>query len=85
MIDRETHGMIKSVADKAKQMIIGVHFVADHTDTLIGAAVIMAYGFMTPTQVTDAIFPHPTQTALFSELARRLLATQDDEGESLMQ
>ncbi len=74
MIALETHGMIKLVADKASQKIIGVHFLADHTDTLIGAAVMMVSGGMTLTQVADAIFPHPTQTELFGELARRLLA-----------
>ncbi len=74
MIPLETHGMIKLVADKATQKIIGVHFLADHTDTLIGAAVMMVSGGMTLTQVAEAIFPHPTQTELFGELARRLLA-----------
>ena len=74
MIALETHGMIKLVADKASQKIIGVHFLADHTDTLIGAAVLMVSGGMTLTQVAEAIFPHPTQTELFGELARRLLA-----------
>ena len=74
MIALETTGMIKLVADKATQKIIGVHFLADHTDTLIGAAVMMVSGGMTLTQVAEAIFPHPTQTELFGELARRLLA-----------
>jgi dihydrolipoamide dehydrogenase len=74
MIALETIGMIKLVADKASQKIIGVHFLADHTDTLIGAAVMMVSGGMTLTQVAEAIFPHPTQTELFGELARRLMA-----------
>jgi dihydrolipoamide dehydrogenase len=74
MIALETHGMIKLVADKTTQRIIGVHFLADHTDTLIGAAVMMVSGGMTLTQVAEAIFPHPTQTELFGELARRLMA-----------
>jgi dihydrolipoamide dehydrogenase len=72
MIALETTGMIKLVADKATQKIIGVHFLADHTDTLIGTAVMMVSGGMTLTQVAEAIFPHPTQTELFGELARRL-------------
>ncbi len=74
MIALETTGLIKLVADKATQKIIGVHFLADHTDTLIGAGVLMVSGGMTLTQVAEAIFPHPTQTELFGELARRLLA-----------
>jgi len=73
MITGETEGMIKLVADKATGRIIGVHFLADHTDTLIGIGVMMVAGEMTLTQVAKAIFPHPTQTELFGELARRLL------------
>jgi dihydrolipoamide dehydrogenase len=73
MITGETDGLIKLVADKTTGRIIGVHFLADHTDTLIGTAVMMVAGDMTLTQVARAIFPHPTQTELFGELARRLL------------
>ena len=73
MITGETDGMIKLVADKTTGRIIGVHYLADHTDTLIGIGVMMVAGEMTLTQVAKAIFPHPTQTELFGELARRLL------------
>ncbi len=72
MINNERHGMIKLVADKASQRIVGVHLLADHADTLIGEAVMMVSGNMTLEQVGNAIHPHPTQTELFGELARRL-------------
>ena len=72
MINNETHGLIKIVADKASHRVIGVHFLADHTDTLIGEAVMMVSGNMTLEQVGQAIHPHPTQTELFGDLARRL-------------
>jgi len=72
MINNEVHGMIKIVADKKSQRIIGVHLLADHADTLIGEAVMMVSGNMTLEQVGHAIHPHPTQTELFGELARRL-------------
>lgn len=72
MITNETHGMIKIVADKANHRVIGVHFLADHADTLIGEGVMMVAGEMTLEQVGHAIHPHPTQTELFGELARRL-------------
>ncbi|MEN8761807.1 MAG: FAD-dependent oxidoreductase [Thiogranum sp.] len=72
MINNEQHGMIKIVADKKTQRIIGVHLLADHADTLIGEAVMMVSGNMTLEQVGQAIHPHPTQTELFGELARRL-------------
>ena len=72
MINNETHGLIKIVADKATHRIIGVHFLADHADTLIGEGVMMVAGNMTLEQVGNAIHPHPTQTELFGDLARRL-------------
>jgi dihydrolipoamide dehydrogenase len=74
MINNETHGMIKIVADKATQRVIGVHFLADHADTLIGEAVMMVSANMTLEQVGEAIHPHPTQTELFGDMARRLLS-----------
>jgi len=74
MITGETDGMIKIVADKTSQQIIGVHMLADHCDTLIGEAVMMVSGNMTLEQVAMAIHPHPTQTELFGDMARRLLS-----------
>ena len=67
MINNETHGLIKIVADKKTQKIIGVHFLADHADTLIGEGVMMVSGDMTLSQVAHAIHPHPTQTELFGD------------------
>ncbi len=74
MINNETHGMIKIVADKATHRVVGVHFLADHADTLIGEAVMMVSADMTLEQVGEAIHPHPTQTELFGDMARRLLS-----------
>jgi dihydrolipoamide dehydrogenase len=74
MINNEQHGMIKIVADKASHRVVGVHFLADHADTLIGEAVMMVAGNMTLEQVAGAIHPHPTQTELFGDMARRLLS-----------
>ena len=74
MITAETDGLIKLVADKATRRIVGVHFLADHADTLIGEAVMMVAGDMTLDQVAHAIHPHPTQTEMFGEMARRLLS-----------
>ena len=74
MMTGETDGLIKLVADKGSRRILGVHFLADHADTLIGEAVLMVSGDMTLDQVAHAIHPHPTQTELFGEMARRLLS-----------
>ncbi len=74
MMTNELDGMIKIVADKSSRRVIGVHFLADHADTLIGEAVMMVSGDMTLDQVANAIHPHPTQTEMFGEMARRLLS-----------
>jgi len=74
MINNELHGMIKIVADKKSHRIVGVHYLADHADTLIGEGVMMVSGDMTLEQVANAIHPHPTQTEMFGEMARRLLS-----------
>lgn len=74
MITNEIHGMIKIVADKKSHKVIGVHYLADHADTLVGEGVMMVAGDMTLDQVARAIHPHPTQTEMFGEMARRLLS-----------
>ncbi len=74
MITGETDGLIKMVVEKASHRILGVHFLADHADTLIGEAVMMVAGDMTLEKVAHAIHPHPTQTELFGDMARRLLS-----------
>jgi dihydrolipoamide dehydrogenase len=74
MIQGETEGLIKIVADKESHKVIGVHLLADHTDTLIGEAVMMVSSELTLEQVAKAIHPHPTQTEIFGDLARRLLS-----------
>ncbi|MEW6612802.1 MAG: FAD-dependent oxidoreductase [Pseudomonadota bacterium] len=74
MMTGETDGLIKIVAEKSSHRIVGVHFLADHADTLIGEAVMMVSAGLTLEQVAHAIHPHPTQTELFGEMARRLLS-----------
>jgi dihydrolipoamide dehydrogenase len=74
MITGETQGLIKIVADRHTHRIIGAHLLADHADALIGEAVMMVAGDMTLQQAAEAIHPHPTQTELFGDLARRLLS-----------
>ncbi|HEO64407.1 MAG TPA: pyruvate dehydrogenase, partial [Spirochaetes bacterium] len=66
--------LIKMVVEKASHRILGVHFLTDHADTLIGEAVMMVAGDMTLEKVAHAIHPHPTQTELFGDMARRLLS-----------
>ncbi|MHB1515132.1 MAG: FAD-dependent oxidoreductase [Acidiferrobacteraceae bacterium] len=72
MMVNERDGFIKMVADKTNGRVIGVHLLADHADTLIGEAVLMVSAGLTLDQVGQAIHPHPTQTEMFGEMARRL-------------
>lgn len=74
MITGETQGLIKIVADRRTQRIVGVHLLADHADTLVGEAVLMVAGNITLRQLAEAIHPHPTRTEIFGDLARRLLS-----------
>ncbi|MFA9460370.1 FAD-dependent oxidoreductase [Thiohalorhabdus methylotrophus] len=74
MIEGEEEGLIKMVVDKTTHRILGVHILADHADNLIGEAVMMVSGRLTVDQVAEAIHPHPTQTEMFGDLARRLLS-----------
>ncbi|MDA8389323.1 MAG: FAD-dependent oxidoreductase [Gammaproteobacteria bacterium] len=74
MMVGETEGFIKLVADKNTHRILGVHYLAHHADTLVGEGVMMVSAELTLEQVAHAIHPHPTQTELFGDVARRLLA-----------
>ncbi|MBC8365938.1 NAD(P)/FAD-dependent oxidoreductase [bacterium] len=70
----ETHGMFKLVAEKGSGRILGAHLLADHADALIGEAVALVAGELTLDQLSRAIHPHPTQTEIWGEMARRLKA-----------
>jgi len=72
MIHGEEHGLVKLVADNDSRRIVGVHLLADHADTLVSGAALMVAAGLTLDQVGRTIFPHPTTTELFGDLARRL-------------
>src|SRR3569833_4700620 len=55
MITAETQGLIKIVTDKQSHRIVGVHFLADHADTLIGEAVMMVSANKNKKQDAQAI------------------------------
>ncbi len=77
MIKGEDHGLVKLVVDGPSRRIVGVHLLADHADTLIGEAVLMVTAGLTVDQVAWAIHPHPTQTEMYGDLARRLVSRLD--------
>ena len=71
--------LIEVILDEANQKGTGKWTAMAALDagmplTLIGEAVMMVSGNMTLEQVGEAIHPHPTQTELFGDMARRLLS-----------
>lgn len=70
----ETEGFVRLVADAKNGAILGVHMLIEHADGLIGEAALMVGARLTLSQVSESIHPHPTQSELFPQLARRLLA-----------
>ena len=68
----ETQGMFKLVAEKGEGRILGAHLLADHADALVGEAVALVAAGATLHDLTRAIHPHPTQTEIWGEMARRL-------------
>jgi len=70
----ERGGLFKIVAEKETGRILGAHLLADHADALIGEAVGLLAAGATLEDLAGAIHPHPTQTEIWGEMARRLLA-----------
>lgn len=77
MIKGEDHGLIKLVVDQGSRRILGAHLLADHADALVGEAVLMVTAGLTVDQVAWAIHPHPTQTEMYGDLARRIVSRLD--------
>ncbi len=73
VINHETEGLIKFVVNRETQRLVGVQMLCHHAESLIGEAVLMVQVQMKISEVAAAIHPHPTQTELFGELARRTM------------
>ena len=58
----ETHGVIKLVADKKTDMLLGMHIVAPQAESLIGEGVIALEMGSTLEDIGLSIHPHPTLT-----------------------
>ena len=73
LVQRRGEGQVEVLGEYiVDNQQVHAFLLADHADTLVGEAVMMVSGNMTLEQVGNAIHPHPTQTELFGELARRL-------------
>jgi dihydrolipoamide dehydrogenase len=70
----EAEGFVKTVFDATTGQLLGAHMVgAEVTELIQGYAIAMGLE-TTEAELMHTIFPHPTQTEIFGELARRLLA-----------
>jgi dihydrolipoamide dehydrogenase len=65
-------GICKIIATKKDKKIIGCHAVGNPVSELIfGASLAMAHS-MTVADLEKTVFPHPTVSEIFREMARRL-------------
>jgi len=75
----EEGGLFKLVAEKAGGRVLGAQVLADQAQALIGEAVALVASGATLGELSEAIHPHPTQTEIWGEMARRLKARLDRE------
>jgi len=64
-----TNGMIKILASKKYNEILGVHIMADNASDLISEAVMTMKLEGTADEMAKAIHPHPTMSEIFNEAA----------------
>lgn len=60
-------GFMKIVVDKKSRQIKGVHIIGEAATDLIATAVTIIEKKMTPEELKNMIFPHPTYSELFIE------------------
>lgn len=69
LIEGETEGLVKIVADKEFGEILGVHILHAHASDLIGEAVAVLRGELPAEDLARAIHPHPTLSEAVMEAA----------------
>jgi dihydrolipoamide dehydrogenase len=73
-ISGDTAGLLKFIADRRTQQIIGVHVFRRGAASIIGEGALIVSGELTLMDVARAIHPHPTLTEAFGLLAMEMLA-----------
>ena len=76
IIDGETGGFIKVVADETYHEILGVHMIAPHATELTGAAALAINTETSLEDIVDTIHAHPTVSEAFKEAALLALGKQ---------
>lgn len=69
LIEDETDGFVKVIADAETEDIIGVHMVGGHATELIGEAALARLLEATPWEVGLSVHPHPTISETLGEAA----------------
>ena len=63
----EEDGMIKVIASRDRQQILGVHILGPCASDLIQEAVLAMKGMFTPEEVASAVYGHPSLSEAFAE------------------
>ncbi|MEK5232415.1 dihydrolipoyl dehydrogenase [Lysinibacillus sp. FSL K6-0232] len=69
LVNGETEGFVKIIADQETDDILGVHMVGPHVTDLIGEASLAKVLDATPWEVSQAIHPHPSLNEVLAESA----------------
>ncbi len=63
----DTDGLVKIVADKETQRILGMHILSSHASEMIEVGVVALYKRMTLSEIGDLPFAHPTYSEAIKE------------------
>lgn len=69
LVNGETEGFVKIIADEKTNDILGVHMVGPHVTDLIGEATLAKLLDATPWEISQAIHPHPSLNEILVEAA----------------
>lgn len=69
LVNGETDGFVKIVADVQTNDILGIHMVGPHVTDLIGEASLAKLLDATPWEISQAIHPHPSLNEILVEAA----------------
>jgi dihydrolipoamide dehydrogenase len=68
-VEGASAGFVKIIADKANDIVVGVHMVGPHATDMIMEGVLAVKQCMTTGQLVSAIHPHPSVTEAVMEAA----------------
>ncbi len=69
----DTDGLVKVIADKETERILGMHILSSHASEMIEVGVVALYKRMTLTEIGDLPFAHPTYSEAIKEACLQAL------------